>query len=61
MCELNYMDLQALVIEYEISDVKQYLKRLQEEKNSSRGVNIIPASNDDLLRMFGGKKKKEVS
>jgi hypothetical protein len=55
------MDLQALVIEYEISDVKQYLKRLQEEKNSSRGVNIIPASNDDLLRMFGGKKKKEVS
>jgi hypothetical protein len=48
MCELNFKDLQALVIEYWIDQIRDYFKRKQEEQNSRRGVSVRKASNEDI-------------
>jgi hypothetical protein len=48
MCELNFKDLQALVIEYWIDQIRDYFKRKQEEQNSRRGISVRKASNEDI-------------
>jgi hypothetical protein len=48
MCELNFKDLQALVIEYWIDQIKDYFKRKQEEQNARRGISVRKASNEDI-------------
>ena len=48
MCELNFKDLQALVIEYWIDQIRDYFKRKQEEQNARRGIAVRKASNEDI-------------
>jgi len=51
MCDLNYTDLLALVVEYDIEAVKEYFKNKQRDLNERRGVTVRQASNDDILKM----------
>ena len=51
MCSLNFNDLLAIVTEYDIESVKEYFKSMQRDLNEKRGINVIDASNDDILRM----------
>jgi len=51
MCGLNYTDLLSLVVEYDIENVKEYFKAKQKELNDKRGVNVIEASNEDVMKM----------
>jgi len=51
MCELNFTDLLALIVEYDIESVKEYYKIKQKEKNDERGINVIPASNEQIIKM----------
>ena len=51
MKRLNYYDLLALVVEYDIEQVKEYLQQMR--KQDSPNTEIVSASNDDILKMHG--------
>lgn len=48
MKRLNYSDLLALIIEYDIDAVLEYLSMESKRRNPA---NVITASNDDILRI----------
>lgn len=48
MCRLNYMDLLALVVEYDIESIEENIKMMNKSKNKKE---VITASNEDILRM----------
>ena len=51
MCELNFNDLLALIVEYDIESVKEHFKAKQKSLNDKKGINVINASNEDVMRM----------
>ena len=51
MCSLNYRDLQYLIIEYEIEDIKHLMREKARLKNERNGVEVIQATNDQILSM----------
>jgi len=53
MCRLNYYDLKALVVEYDIQYLKEYLKQLESSRNAKLNREVIDASNEDILKMHG--------
>jgi hypothetical protein len=56
MCELNYTDLLALVIEYDIETVQEHLRMLEQQRRAKNGfASVREASNEDILRMHGKK------
>jgi hypothetical protein len=59
MCDLNYNDLLALVIEYDISAIKEHFEDLQKQKNDSRGINVVKANDEQVARMHNRQKKKD--
>ena len=63
MCELNFNDLLALIVEYDIVAIKDYFKELQNSKNEARGVMVRKATPEKVAQMHGrtSPKKKEVS
>ena len=63
MCELNFNDLLALIVEYDIVAVKDHFKSLQNDRNEARGVVVRKATPEKVAQMHGRKspKKKEVS
>lgn len=51
MCRLNYYDLLYLVVEYDIEAIKENLKQLEASRLQQRGVEVVDASNDQILAM----------
>lgn len=51
MCRLNYYDLLYLVVEYDIESIKENLKQLEASRLQQRGVEVVEASNDQILAM----------
>lgn len=55
MCRLNYNDLIALIVEYEITKLEQYFKQLEKNRQSELGYDVVEASNDDIIKQHGKK------
>jgi len=51
MCNLNFYDLQYLIIEYEIENLQEVLRRKETERLSSLGLEVVDATDEDILRM----------
>jgi hypothetical protein len=51
MRSLNYTDLLYLVIDMDIKAVEMQLKHKQKEINNARGIDVVEATNEDILRM----------
>lgn len=50
MCRLNYNDLMALLIEYDIDEVNKNMKQLEQERQNANGVEIVNASNREIFK-----------
>jgi len=50
MCRLNYTDLLALMVEYDIEELLVHFKKLEKERLAEQGVTIREASNSEILR-----------
>ncbi len=48
MNTLNFNDLLALLIEYQIDDIKDYFRRKQAELDAKNGVSRSKATNEDI-------------
>ncbi len=55
MCEINYNDLLALIVEYDISALKDHFKSKQKELEGNRGVNVIDANENQVANMHKRK------
>ena len=55
MCDLNYNDLKALIIEYDIQSVKEYFRSKQKALDNARGVEIVDATDEDVARLHQRK------
>lgn len=51
MSRLNYYDLLYLVVEYDIDAIKDNLKQLEANRLQQQGVEVVEASNDQILAM----------
>ena len=51
MSRLNYYDLLYLVVEYDIEAIKDNLKQLEANRLQQQGVEVVDASNDQILAM----------
>ena len=56
MKRLNYHDLLALIIEYDIENVKEHLRMLQKQKNDGLNREVKVASNEDILKMHNTRR-----
>ena len=56
MKRLNYHDLLALVIEYDIENVREHLRMLQKQKNERLNREVKIASNEDILKMHNTRR-----
>lgn len=52
MRRLNYLDLQALIIEYEIQTLESEISRRENERLSTRGVSRRKATQSDIEKFF---------
>lgn len=50
MKRLNFTDLLALIIEFDIENLEESLRLLEDKKMPQRQSNVVEASNDDILR-----------
>lgn len=55
MCDLNYNDLKALIIEYDIQSVKEYFRSKQKDLDNARDVEIVDATDEDVARLHQRK------
>ncbi len=53
MKRLNYSDLLALIVEYDIEATKEHLRMLEESRNTKANRVVKQASNSDILSMHG--------
>lgn len=51
MKRLNYYDLLALIIEYDIENVREHIRQLQKQKDNQMGRTVKIATNQDILNM----------
>jgi hypothetical protein len=52
MCELNFTDLLAILVEFDIDNLKEYFKIMNRQN-----PDVVEASNADILKMHGKRKK----
>jgi len=52
MERLNYTDLLALVIEYDIQTVKEYLRQKERDRLSKRGVEVQTLTPEQIATFF---------
>ena len=50
MCRLNYTDLLALVVEYDIDEILAHFRKMESQRNEKRGVSVRDATNSEILR-----------
>lgn len=50
MKRLNYYDLLALIVEYDIENIREHLRQLQKQNDAKHGRNVKVASNEDILK-----------
>ena len=48
MNTLNFNDLLALLIEYQIDDIRDYFRRKQSEHDAKHGISRRKATNEDI-------------
>ena len=53
MCRMNYQDLMALLIEYEIDDMQRILKELAQQHDAENGRVTVLASPEEATKFFG--------
>ncbi len=51
MASMNYNDLLYLVIEKDIESVKEQLEFKRKQDLNKRGIEVVPATNEDILNM----------
>lgn len=51
MSRLNYLDLQSLVIDYEIETLQEHFLLLEQRRQVEAGIEIRDATNEDILRL----------
>ena len=49
MCRLNYTDLLALIVEYDIEEIKNHFKKLEQSRLAEKGVTVREATNSDIF------------
>lgn len=54
MERLNYTDLLYLIVEYDIKNVKDYLRQREEARRSKRGVEVTELSAEQTAAFFRG-------
>lgn len=51
MCRLNYFDLLYLIVEFDIEAIRENLHQLEMNRLEKRGVEIVEATDDQILTM----------
>ncbi len=56
MRQLNYQDLLALLVEYDIDAARDALRLLERERQVANGYEVVEATNEDILRLHNVKR-----
>lgn len=56
MRQLNYQDLLALLVEYDIDAARDALRLLERERLAASGYEVVEATNEDILRLHNVKR-----
>ena len=54
MKRLNYTDLLAMIVEYDIDAINDYLRQKKQRANIKNGVEVREANNAETLAFFKG-------
>lgn len=54
MERLNYTDLLYMVVDYDIQNVREHLKRKEEARNAKRGVEVVELNQEQTAAFFRG-------
>lgn len=52
MIRLNYIDLKALIIEYDIENLEKYLRQKRQITQDQLGVEVREATDEDVKKYF---------
>lgn len=52
MTRLNYIDLKALIIEYDIENLEKYLRQKRQITQDQLGVEVREATDEDIKKYF---------
>lgn len=52
MTRLNYIDLKALIIEYDIENLEKYLRQKRQITQDQLGVEVREATDEDVKKYF---------
>ncbi len=52
MTRLNYIDLKALIIEYDIENLEKYLRQKRQITQDQLGVDVREATDEDVKKYF---------
>ena len=50
MSRLNYTDLLALIVEYDIEEILNHFRKLEKQRLEENGVSVREASNEEILK-----------
>lgn len=56
MRQLNYQDLLALLVEYDIDAARDALRLFARERLAASGYEVVEATNEDILRLHNVKR-----
>jgi len=52
MTRLNYIDLKALIIEYDIENLEKYLRQKRQITQDQLGIEVREATDEDVIKYF---------